>query len=61
MLKQKKYIMNQELINKVILQMKNDFAFNEFGAVEVLLNSVPKEDLISFLPEEQQAEFEKND
>jgi hypothetical protein len=51
--------MNQELIDKVIEQIKIDFAYGELEAVEELLNFIPKENLIGFLPEEQQAEFEK--
>ena len=45
---------NQELIDKVIEEMKLQIADNDWTVIEELLTFVPKENLVGFLPEEDE-------
>jgi hypothetical protein len=44
---------NKELIDQVIEQMKKDVSYGDWTAIAELLESVPEENLKSFLPEEE--------
>jgi hypothetical protein len=46
--------MNEELMNKVLLQIEQDVANKDFTAIEELLQYVPADILKGFLPEEMQ-------
>jgi hypothetical protein len=43
--------MSQELIDLVLNQLAQDIDNKDFTAIEELLNAVPKEKLIAYLPE----------
>lgn len=47
----------KNLINSVLAIMEQDFLNKDHTAIEELLKSVPRENLIAFLPEEMQDQF----
>lgn len=48
----------QALIDRVIEEIKNDILVGDLTAIDALLTFVPKENLIAFLPEEEQERYE---
>lgn len=47
----------QDLIDAVIEQIKVDLSNGDCSAIDALLATVPRANLISYLPEEQWAEY----
>ncbi len=52
----KQYIMS--LIDRVIEEIRKDFAMGDLTALDELLTFVPRENLIGYLPEEEWSNFE---
>jgi hypothetical protein len=50
----------QALIDRVIEEIKNDILAGDLTAIDELLKFIPKENLISFLPEEEWERFEND-
>ena len=46
------------LINRVIEEIRKDFAMGDLTALDELLSFVPRENLIGYLPEEEWSNFE---
>lgn len=49
----------EKLIEKVIEQVSEDIHFHEYEALEELLSFTPIENLIGYLPEDEQSHFKK--
>lgn len=49
--------MNQNLINAVIRRIEDDVQAEDFTAIDELLQAVPEEALLNYLPEEEQKEY----
>jgi hypothetical protein len=43
-----------DLIDEVINQIKNDFEIGDYTAIVELLNSAPRQNLMAYLPSEDQ-------
>ena len=50
----------RRLIDRVIVQIQRDFAMGDVTALDELLKFIPKENLISFLPEDEWERFEND-
>ena len=50
--------MNQLLIERIVEQIKSDLLNGDVEALEEMLSFTPKENLISYLPEEEWSRFE---
>lgn len=48
---------NQELLDNVVAEIQDCIKYKDLDALYVLLAATPKEDLIAFLPEEDQGKF----
>jgi hypothetical protein len=53
----KQYIMSS-LIDRVIEEIRKDFAMGDLTALDELLSFVPRENLIGYLPEEEREQYE---
>ena len=51
------YDENEELIDAVIEQIREDASKGDFTAVEALIETLDTNSLLNFLPEEKQADF----
>jgi hypothetical protein len=47
-------LIEQDLLDEVINQLRADIAWRDFTAIEELLKFVPRENLIAYLSEEKQ-------
>ena len=53
--------LKQELIERVVEQIKQDLISNDVEAMEELLRFCPTKNLIAYLPEEEWGKFEGNE
>jgi hypothetical protein len=53
--------LKQELIERVVEEIKQDLNFNDVESLEELLRFCPTKNLIAYLPEEEWGKFEDNE